>query len=177
MIAAATHAIAWKVTTTAAHSVQWGTPPAIYLPLHREFDFTLDAAAAPEMAVHVKYFTREDDALACDWTGHRVFCNPPFGRGLGKWMSKAHHEASENGVLVVMLVPARTDVAWFHDVVLKYAEIRWIRGRLGYQRNGQVTRKARAPFASMVCIFRPWCGAADRAALPQYTFPFEAKSV
>lgn len=45
--------------------------------------------------------------------GKRVFCNPPYGRELPKWIKKAHDEA-EKGALVVMLIPARTDTRAFH---------------------------------------------------------------
>lgn len=171
--AAATHAIAWRASTTTAKSVHWGTPDSLYIPLEREFGFTLDAAASPEMAKHVRYFTLEQDALAHSWAGERVFCNPPYGRQVARWMRKARDEAADHGALVVMLVPARTDTAWFHDIVFPFAEIRFLRGRLGYKRNGQVGRRdRRAPFASMLAIFRPGCTRQARIAEQQFTFPF-----
>lgn len=50
---------------------------------------------------------------------------------------------AQTGALVVMLLPARTDTAWFHDYIYRGAEIRFVRG----SRNS-------APFSSMVCVFR-----------------------
>lgn len=78
------------------------------------------------------------------WSG-TVWCNPPYGREIGKWVKKA----AEKTCTVVMLLPARTDTAWFHDFIYGKAEIRFVRGRLkfGGCRNS-------APFPSMVVIFR-----------------------
>jgi len=48
-----------------------------------------------------------------------------------------------------MLLPARTDTAWFHDYIYGKAEIRFVRGRLKFG-----GCKNSAPFPSMVCIFK-----------------------
>lgn len=158
MSAAATHAITWRVATSPSGSVEWGTPPAVYAALDQQYHFTLDAAAAPINAKHIRHLTKDVDALGLDWSGETVFCNPPYGRDLGRWVRKGLYEAVERsrGAVVVMLLPARTDVAWFHDYVLPHGEVRFIRGRLGYTRGG-ASRRARAPFASMVVVFRPGC--------------------
>lgn len=81
--------------------------------------------------------------------GWRVFCNPPYGREIGKWVEKAYRENQEHGNLVVMLLPARTDTKWFHDFIYNVAEIRFIRGRLKFGDS-----KNSAPFPSMVVIYR-----------------------
>jgi phage N-6-adenine-methyltransferase len=153
--AAATHALTWRVSTVPAGAVDWATPLAIYQALDVEFKFTLDAAASGLNAKHIRYVDKDTDALRIPWTGERVFCNPPYGRCLGDWARKALLESSENNALVVLLVPARTDVSWFHEVVLPHAEIRFIRGRLSYTLRGGISRAGRAPFASMVAVFRP----------------------
>ena len=77
-----------------------------------------------------------------------VWCNPPYGREIGKWVEKAYNE-SLAGVTVVMLLPARTDTKWFHDYIYGKAEIRFVRGRLKFGDS-----KNSAPFPSMVIIFR-----------------------
>lgn len=97
-----------------------------------------------------RYFTPEMDGLKQDWDGV-VWCNPPYGRGVGAWVEKAHRTAEESDATVVMLLPARTDTAWFHDYCYndKYATINFVRGRLKF--GGE---KNSAPFPSMVVIFR-----------------------
>lgn len=59
-----------------------------------------------------------------EYRGGRVFCNPPYGRALGAWVRKAYEEA-QAGTTVVLLIPARTDTAYFHDYIYGKAEIRF----------------------------------------------------
>jgi phage N-6-adenine-methyltransferase len=176
--AAATNAIGWRVSTSVAQSVEWGTPPALYQALDREFGFSIDIAADPSMAKHVRYLTKDTDALAVSWAGETVFCNPPYGRQIDRWMRKGFTEASEHGATVVFLVPSRTGNAWFHDYAIPHAEIRFIRGRLSYQRNGQATgRGARCPFDSCIVIFRAHSRFEGRIDQQQHVMPFLSRVV
>jgi hypothetical protein len=75
--------------------------------------------------------------------------NPPYGRQIGKWIKKAY-ESAQGGATVVCLVPSRTDTAWWHDYCMK-GEIRFIRGRLYFKRNGE---RSDAPFPSAVVVFK-----------------------
>ena len=135
----------------------WETPADLFEELHKEFHFTLDAAASNDNHKLPRYFTVEQDGLAQDWAGEVVFCNPPYSRktktnpGQEAWVRKALAE-SQKGATVVMLIPARTDTAAFHECILPYAEIRFLRGRLRFEDKG-VQRDA-APFPSMLAIFR-----------------------
>jgi site-specific DNA-methyltransferase (adenine-specific) len=127
----------------------WATPQAFFDELNREFRFTLDACALPENAKCKLYFTPDEDGLIQEWNGHTVFVNPPYGRRIAQWVEKCYHESRKENTKVVMLVPARTDTAYFHRFIYHKAdEIRFVRGRLkfGNARNG-------APFPSMVVIF------------------------
>ena len=81
--------------------------------------------------------------------GHRVSCNPPYGREIGRWVEKAYRTNEKHGNLVVMLLPARTDTKWFHEYIYHKAEIRFIRGRLKFGGS-----KNSAPFPSMVVIYK-----------------------
>lgn len=81
--------------------------------------------------------------------GGRVFCNPPYGREIGRWVRKCWEESRKPNTLVVMLIPARTDTSYFHDYIYgKAREIRFIRGRLHFNESPQG-----APFPSMVVVF------------------------
>lgn len=63
-------------------------------------------------------------------------------------MRKCSEEARKPGTLVVLLIPARTDTAYFHDYIYhKAREVRFIRGRLRFNEAGP------APFPSMVVVF------------------------
>lgn len=130
-------------------SCEWYTPQDLYDRLNEEFSFNLDPCATPENAKCGRYFTKEQDGLSLNWGGGaRVFCNPPYGRELPKWVRKCYEEW-KRGCEVVMLIPARTDTSYFHDYIYQKAEIRFIRGRLKFG-----GCKNSAPFPSMVVIYK-----------------------
>lgn len=137
----------------------WRTPRWLFDLLNKEFNFALDAAASPENALCPKFFTEDDDGLKQDWAlavgrGRAVFCNPPYGqKQLRLWMSKALAESTRT--TVVMLVPARTDTYWWHDIAMD-GEVRFIRSRVNFDGGGR-----KAPFPSAVVILRPFPGQAD----------------
>ena len=137
----------------AAHT-DWQTPAEVWQPLDEEFGFTLDVAAAPDNAKCPRFYAADSDALARAWAPEICWMNPPYGYGLPVWIQKAHAEA-QAGATVVALLPARTDTAWFHDHVLGHAEIRFIRSRVYFERPDGT--KGRAPFPSMIVIWRPSC--------------------
>ena len=132
-----------------SNTPEWATPPEFFAELDREFHFNLDPCSTDENAKCEKHFTREDDGLAKDWGGHRVFCNPPYGREISKWVRKCWEESKKPNTLCVMLIPARTDTSYFHDYIYHQADIRFIRGRLHFG-----GCKGGAPFPSMVVIFK-----------------------
>lgn len=129
-------------------SDEWETPAELFEILNDEFHFTLDACATDDNHKVDKYFTKIDDGLKQDWSGYRVFCNPPYSE-IGKWVQKAYYESLKAGTLVCLLIPARTDTRWFHDYILHRSEIRFIKGRLRFSGS-----KWNAPFPSMIVIFR-----------------------
>nr|WP_302665742.1 DNA N-6-adenine-methyltransferase [uncultured Agathobaculum sp.] len=129
----------------------WETPQDFFDELNSEFHFTLDVCAVPENAKCEKFYTPDDDGLSQPWDGV-VWCNPPYGRDIGKWILTASIASGARGATVVMLLPARTDTRWFHDFIYQKdrVEIRFLRGRLKFGNS-----KNSAPFPSMVVVFRP----------------------
>jgi phage N-6-adenine-methyltransferase len=126
---------------------EWATPQALFDELNAEFGFELDVCADDWNHKCERYFTKETDGLAQEWTG-TCWMNPPYGREIGKWMKKAV-ESAEAGATVVCLVPARTDTAWWHDYAAK-GTVRFIRGRLKFG-DGQNS----APFPSALVVLKP----------------------
>ena len=120
-------------------SVDWPTPKATYDILDAEFHFRDDPCPLGGKGM--------TDGLAREWVSP-VYVNPPYGRECGKWVQRGYEE-SQRGKTVVMLLPGRTDTAWFHDYVLQASEIRFIRGRLKFGES-----VGNAPFPSMVVVFR-----------------------
>ena len=126
----------------------WETPQAFFSELNAEFGFTLDACALPVNAKCRLFFTPQENGLIKDWSGHTVFCNPPYGRKIAAWVEKCYLESRKANTKVVMLLPARTDTVYFHTYIYKKAEIRFVKGRLKF---GNALNSA--PFPSMVVIF------------------------
>jgi site-specific DNA-methyltransferase (adenine-specific) len=114
-------------------SVHWATPKAIYDALDKEFHFTLDPCPILSKT-----------EFAMSWEGDRIFCNPPYGPLIERYLQKARE-----AVCAVYLLPARTDTRWFHDYCLQANEIRFLRGRLRFGDG-----KGRATFPSMVVVFK-----------------------
>jgi phage N-6-adenine-methyltransferase len=168
--AAATASIRWRAATTESATDRWHTPEALYLALDKEFDFTIDVAADDGNAKCDRFLDRELDALSIDWSGERVFCNPPYGRGLAAWIEKGMLAAQDGGATVVMLLPARTGNRWFHRYCLPHGEVRFIQGRLNFQRASLQAKRFRSPFDSMVVVFRPF-SAGQGNVRTQPTFP------
>ena len=152
---------------------EWSTPQDFWDKLNERHQFTLDAAASHENAKCDHYFTKDglylkgdgfyttdnygEDGLTAPWgIGSRVWLNPPYGRGVGKWVEKAHKEAVRYGNRVVMLLPARTDVKWFHQYIWDREESRpyhgvtldFVKGRLKFG-----GAESPAPFPSVVVTF------------------------
>jgi len=124
----------------------YSTPIDFFEELDEEFHFTLDACATPDNAKCAHFFTEADNGLEQEWAGV-VFCNPPYGKEITAWIEKAFLSSITEGTTVVMLLPSRTDTAWWHDLCSQ-GEIRFIRGRLSFNGN-------KAPFPSAIVIFRP----------------------
>ena len=125
---------------TSHKTVNWPTPKALYAELDAEFRFDYDPC--PLLGRVGPLFGA--DGLHDSWEGKRVFCNPPFGPGIPKFMAKARE-----ALLAVFLVPARVDTKWFHEIALPFArEIRFIKGRLKFD-----GAENPAPFPCMLVIF------------------------
>jgi site-specific DNA-methyltransferase (adenine-specific) len=112
------------------------------------------------------------DGLAGPWTG-KTFLNPPYGMKPRMWVPKAVHEVECGNVASVWaLLPARTDVRWWQEYVMraaylnrlddgshratyiggtkaKAADIRFIKGRLQF-----VGAPAPATFPSAIVVWR-----------------------
>lgn len=135
----------------------YGTPQKFFDELDEEFNFDIDLAASKRNAKCTLYLTKRENSLSRDWPRLLVkknqgkitaWLNPPYGRELKLWIKKAYESTRNNNLVVVMLIPARTDTSYWHDYVMKAEDIRFIRGRLKF-----VGGKNSAPFPSAVIVF------------------------
>lgn len=128
----------------------WRTPPEIYAPLNDEFHFTLDPCTTADNPLGTtRFFTEEQNGLEQSWAGERVFMNPPYGREVAAWTRKARDCGA---IVVVGLLPASTDLAWWHEDVVGHATVRYLRGRVRFLTDGPY--RASGFFASVVVIWK-----------------------
>src|SRR4051812_22584031 len=84
---------------TMGETVEWYTPPWVFEAIGLRFD--LDPASPPGGLPWVPaehHYSDQDDGLAQPWYG-RVWLNPPYGPGIGQWMSKLADHG--NGIALV----------------------------------------------------------------------------
>jgi hypothetical protein len=105
----------------------WLTPKWMLAALG-PFDLDPCAPVTRPWRIARKHLTIEDDGLSAKWSG-TVWLNPPYGRNLGRWVTKL--AAHGDGIAVI---PVRsTDAAWFHDAVWgKSAAVLFVQGRLRF---------------------------------------------
>lgn len=69
-------------------NTEWEAPGEVYLPLHKEFGFNLDATATEANSKCVRYFTKKRSCLDRDWplstavtlSPTVVWMNPPYNK-------------------------------------------------------------------------------------------------
>ena len=125
-------------------SDKWQTPPEVYDPLNAEFAFNFDPCP-------IEWQPGDADGLAIEW-GSSTFCNPPYSN-VAAWIKKAHAEWKK-GKTVVMLINAVTDTKAFHEYIYNIAEVRFIKGRVKFINPATPDKRAPAPKASMIVVFR-----------------------
>lgn len=143
--------VVWKEQNQAlfkSGNHEWETPQALFDKYNELYQFTVDVCATPENAKCKRFFTKEIDGLSQSWAGERCWMNPPYGRGIGKWIEKAYTENMLREATVVCLLPARTDTRWFHKYIYQHAEIYFLQGRLKFG-----SAKHNAPFPNMMVIY------------------------
>lgn len=125
---------------------EWTTPRDVFERLDEQYGpFTVDAAATDENALCDRFWTRETNGLAQDWSGEVVWCNPPYSK-LRKWIEKAWSEREH--AVTVLLIPARPGTKAWQQWILPFAHVEYIPGRLKF--GGHINS---APFASAVVVF------------------------
>lgn len=140
------------------------TTPEVFGPLNERFRFTIDVAASKANAKCPRYYTAEDDGLTQDWSGERVWCNPPYSK-IAPWVAKAWREwdRQRGPELIVMLIPAnRTEQGWWQEHVERYRDrpsmslrVEFLPGRIRFLKPGQenIAPGERPPFG---CCLLTW---------------------
>lgn len=125
----AKHEKGCQCETCSPSGVEWATPTELMDIVRDTYGpLTLDVAANVGNAKAPAFITKEQDALSQDWVQcarldsnvalkPHLWCNPPYGRGIGLWIQLARRAAMA-GVPVTLLVPAKTDTIWWNEEVV-----------------------------------------------------------
>jgi phage N-6-adenine-methyltransferase len=102
---------------------RWRTPPEVFARAAGRYGpFDLDAAATLDDRLCPAWLGPEsplgEDALAVSWGiaedgVTRAYCNPPYSKN-GAFVAKAAEEAEAGRAQTTLLLPATTDVRWWH---------------------------------------------------------------
>lgn len=126
----------------ASKSNNWGTPAS----LKTRYNGWFDPCPFPLPSW---------DGLQIEWQDQN-FVNPPYNN-IAAWAEKSMKEF-QKGKIIHLLIPARTDTKYFHEFILPYAEIEFIKGRLKFLSLDGKSKNQSAPFPSIICKYnlRPW---------------------
>ena len=127
------------------------TPQWVWYRLNEYYGFTTDPCTTKENPLGCKvFFTPENNGLDWKkWQG-KVFINPPYSRDTQHlWVKEAIRYFKETGNTVVMLLPSRTEVRLYQDIIYKNMSfINFIGKRLQFNNS-----ENSAPFGSAIVVF------------------------
>jgi phage N-6-adenine-methyltransferase len=149
------------------------TPPDLFEGLSKIYGpFQIDGAANAHNHLLPLWMgpgsEHHENALIGDWdvpgVETKIFINPPWSRGsIYSFVRKATEQHAKGTALATLLLPATTEVAWFHDFVWdsrRQAFYPWLRiffiaPRVSYIRpSGEIAKNP--GMGSMVVSFRSW---------------------
>lgn len=137
--------------------VDWQTPPELFNKLNQTVGFKVDAAAnASNHLVPAWYGPGSElgeDALAIERWLSPAYCNPPYGRGIERWLD--HFITQERlGNTVVALLPARVETQWWYEKVVPFSDIVFLVGRVPFIRPDR-EKPSQPDHASAIVIYHP----------------------
>lgn len=131
---------------------EYYTPEDLLDHIYRIMPISVDPASPPLPTVKAeKHYTKTDNGLTQPWEGN-IFLNPPYGRGISKWIDKTICEyqacRAEN---IILLIHAKTDTKWFAQITQLPHIICCIRGRLRF-RSPSPAKNQTGTFASLLIL-------------------------
>ena len=155
------HPLGYPLIAAGKNRIEYETPDDVFDHYNQMYHFYMDVCASHQNHKVRRYYTAATDALTKDWIGP-VWMNPPYV-SIRQWIEKAYKE-SLRGATVVGLLPTWTSDAWFHDFVVPYAQIIFLRKRLRFV--GPQPEGYQATFSSMVAV-RPRTAAVKSSTAKQ----------
>jgi phage N-6-adenine-methyltransferase len=138
----------------------WRTPRELFQKIQAVAGpFDLDAAADRHNTLCEMFFSEDYSALVHEWAVYvgdahtRVWLNPPYGKALPLFAARAVAQVTGyKSVEVWMLVPARVDTRWWNALMTKAVSVRFMKGRVKFEREDGA--RDSAPFPTAVIQLR-----------------------
>ena len=124
----------------------WGTPEWLLNDIKSEFGNFFDPCP----------LDYKDNGLELEWEAIN-YINPPYNRKDKEAFIRKAYSESLKGKTCIMLLPVSTSTKIFHELILPYAEIRFLNGRVkfkGYNSKGVYVDNKAGQHDSMLVIFK-----------------------
>ena len=145
----------------------WTTPKALtkgivkFLEYCKEIDwqgqfYDLDSCANEfNTQVPENYITEQENALAVDWRGERVWCNPPYSRGnVDCFVGKTITECQKGQKDVIMLLNVDPSTKYFKQIIQHAKAIVYVTcGRISFVKTSDNQIKSSPLKPSMFVLF------------------------
>lgn len=95
------------------------------------------------------------DGIRQDWSGRRVWMNPPYGRNILEECMKKAAESCDEAKIIVALIPANTDTRWWHEYVKPCATVYLLRGRVKFIDPSTGQEGGSPPGGSAIAVYTP----------------------
>ena len=127
----------------------------------RHGPFTVDVAAAEHNTKCARFYDVDANGLAQDWSGERVWCNPPYS-DIAPWIRKAWECWATTDGIAMLLPASRTEQAWWQLMVEPFRDragsplrVEFLPGRMRFLKRGQtaIGPNQRPPFG---CVLLTW---------------------
>jgi len=105
----------------------WATNRIFYEGLNTRFNF--DPFDPCPMDCNLEQF----NGLTAEWEGDRIFVNPPYSQKDKESFIRRGFLESQQGKLIVLLIPASTSTKIFHEVIQPHAKIEFVKGRIAFE--------------------------------------------
>ena len=158
---------------TSSKNEEFETPAKFFDVLNQEYNFQIDLAATHKNR-KTQLFVKDLFNLDLErvdifepYRGSSVYMNPPYGKGIGRFIERAISLTNKYNFTLVMLLPARTDTKWFNLIYDREKNIakpgfiiKFLQGRLTFEIDGKpcvnptTGKKSCALFPSMIVEYR-----------------------
>lgn len=125
-------------------SQHWNTPEHILAVVREVFGGQIGLDPCDNVfsstQARVSYFGPPHiDGLEAPWDEKTIFVNPPYGRGIEKWIAKAKVVAqADPEKKIILLIPVATETVFWHEHIWDAAQaICFLKGRVSFPLRGK----------------------------------------